>query len=371
MRRYKPVYVIILTLFLLPGLASLSFAASEPLMQAELSGKRIYFSEANGEMSRFDRSPEGLSRYAGLLSIAGAELFTLEWRKGIPADADLIVIPGPLADLTPDQSARLWAYLRNGGRLLLMADPVDPTRNTLNRALPAARGFFELTWADLGIRPRDDVLLQVLDNLDETPTPTASAEESEAEEVTEEAEVQSPAIRLDVMGTAADDSPVTTGVGSSLAFHTTRSIEIDAALSNLTVTPLIFAPDDFYGETGYNELVADGLLEFNIGTDTGFERHMLAVGVEEDSSGLRVVLIGDRDFARNGSGMVTSPFYSGAFVYPDNARFLLNATAWLLESTPPTVDFESPAATATATITPTVTPIPPTETPEPAATPGS
>ena len=33
-----------------------------------LDGYKIYFTEANGEASRFDRSAEGLSRFAGLLS---------------------------------------------------------------------------------------------------------------------------------------------------------------------------------------------------------------------------------------------------------------------------------------------------------------
>lgn len=79
-----------------------------------LDGKNIYFSEAFGEASRFDRGPTGLSRFAGLLRLLGANLYTLEWRTGIPADADLLVIAGPLTDIGPDQTAWLWAYLQNG-----------------------------------------------------------------------------------------------------------------------------------------------------------------------------------------------------------------------------------------------------------------
>jgi len=62
----------------------------------------------------FDRSDLGLSRFAGLLSQLGANLFTLEWRTGFPTDADLIVIAGPVADLAPDQIARLWAGVPAG-----------------------------------------------------------------------------------------------------------------------------------------------------------------------------------------------------------------------------------------------------------------
>jgi len=52
-----------------------------------LDGKNIYFSEAFGEASRFDRGPTGLSRFAGLLRLLGANLYTLEWRTGIAAVA--------------------------------------------------------------------------------------------------------------------------------------------------------------------------------------------------------------------------------------------------------------------------------------------
>ena len=64
----------------------------------------------------------GLSRFAGLLSQLGANLFTLEWRTGFPTDADLIVIAGPTTDLAPDQIARLWSYMNNKGRVLLLAN---------------------------------------------------------------------------------------------------------------------------------------------------------------------------------------------------------------------------------------------------------
>ncbi len=64
-----------------------------------LDGKNIYFTESAQEASRFDRSDAGLSRFAGLLSQLGANLYTLEWRTGFPTDADLIVIAGPVTDL--------------------------------------------------------------------------------------------------------------------------------------------------------------------------------------------------------------------------------------------------------------------------------
>ncbi len=123
---------------------SLSF---HPVVQADallqdvprLDGMNIYFTEAAGEASRFDRSDVGLSRFAGLLSQLGANLFTLEWRTGFPSDADLIVIAGPTSDFAPDQIARLWSYMNNKGRVLLFADAVLSNRGRvefLQRLVP-------------------------------------------------------------------------------------------------------------------------------------------------------------------------------------------------------------------------------------------
>ena len=70
--------------------------------------------------------------------------------------------------------------------------------------------------------------------------------------------------------------------------------------------------------------------------------------------------VGDREFATNGGGFETSPPYSGAFLYPGNVRFMLNAIAWLLDAEPVAgeVSFPEPGPTATPTLTPTPTPTP-------------
>ena len=131
-----------------------------------LTGVHIYFSQDSSEASLFDRSSDGLSRMAGLFQQLGAEMTTLDWHFDIPADASLVIIPGPTKDLTGEQMARLWVYLINGGKLLLFADPLAASTSAgvtvidSNKALTSAKGFFELTWADFGIRGQDDVLLQ-------------------------------------------------------------------------------------------------------------------------------------------------------------------------------------------------------------------
>src|SRR5688500_9578112 len=96
-------FSLVLAVFLLSGIfsaanfESLTAQAQDVLgMLPDLSEANIYFSETYQEMSQFDRGDNGISRFAGLLRLAGANLFTLEWRKGIPADADLVVIASPV-----------------------------------------------------------------------------------------------------------------------------------------------------------------------------------------------------------------------------------------------------------------------------------
>lgn len=324
----------------------------------ELAGAHIYFSESSNEASIFDRSEEGLSRVAGLLQQLGAELFTLDWRFDIPADADLVVIAGPTRDLSPEQMARLWVYLVGGGRLLLIAEPLvvstsqGVTSIEANRALQATRGFFELTWADFGIRGRDDVLIH-------------------EDEVSTAGEITPEDLLTDFVSTVDETSVIQIEPDDTLAFFGARSIEFDASIQPYRVTPLVYADPAFYGETAYGDFVETGILEFNVGADLRGPELAVAVAVELETIGARIILIGDRQFVTNGNGLQTSPPNSPNFVYPGNVRFTLNSIGWLLGnesglSIPLT--FSTPAPTATdAPMIPTNTPAP-TESLEPEAT---
>jgi hypothetical protein len=80
------------------------------------------------------------------------------------------------------------------------------------------------------------------------------------------------------------------------------------------------------------------------------------------------VLLNDIDFLRNGGGFITSPTYSGSFVYPLNVHFMVRSVAWLLDREPANISLPTPGPTATPTVTPSPTPTPlPTATPDPAA----
>jgi hypothetical protein len=335
-----------------------TLVSAEALLQEtpRLEGVNIYFTEAGGEASRFDRSDAGLSRFAGLLRQLGASLYTLEWRTGFPSDADLIVVVGPQTDFAPDQIARLWAYVNNGGKLLLLANPVVESRSS---ALPATSGLFQLMWADFGLRAVADYL--IIDNGVPPEAPAPAEGETPAP-------VAPRIVNRFISTNLNAQHPITSGLQGELAFFGARSLEVDSAIQGFIVTPLAFADAAFYGESDFARFTRDGTLEFNIGTDTTAGNLAVAGAFDDPRSGARIVLVGDADFARNGTGLQTAPRYSAGFVYPGNVRFLLNAVTWLVNAESVTLEFPTPGATETPTITPTQTPTrTPTGTPTSAA----
>jgi len=298
--------------------------------------------------------------------LMGANTFTLEWRKGIPLDANLIVIPNPRRELTSEMVARLWAYLQRGGRVLLTFDALDSSG--FSNRVPA--GLFELTWNDLGIRGRGDVLALPGDLRTITRTAADGSQTT----------LEAPILTTNFLTQrVADDHPITAGLLTtsegqdnlnSLFFNGARSIELNGALAFASITPLIFTDDiGIYGETAFNDYILAGFSEFNIGLDTAPGELILAAAYEDPQLRARMVFISDGDFITNGGGFVTSPSYSGSFVYPHNVQFMIRSVAWLLEREVMSIALPTPAPTATPTITPSPTPTPtPTATSTPTST---
>jgi uncharacterized repeat protein (TIGR01451 family) len=366
-------------LFLITILITIGFSLTPAPAQAELllqdtprlDGYKIYFTEADGEASRFDRSDVGLSRFAGLLSELGATLETLEWRTSFPSDADLIVIAGPAQDLDASKTARLWTYLNNGGKLLFLAEPLAWERQR-PRGLGLESGIFQLLWTDLGVRVRNDIVLTegvvptflpapVVQEVPAAEVVTADATAEVSAEATAEAAAVptatqpfAPAPQLNfTTQDLSDDSAITEDLGQPLAFFTARSLEIDLAVRDYPVQPLAFSSSEFYGENNFPDFYDTGVAVYNIGQDVPPGFLPLAAAYENPNTNSRLVLIGDRDFATNSGGMQSSPPNTGAFLYPGNVRFLLNSVTWLLGVEPVEISLPTPGATSTPTMVPT------------------
>jgi len=344
--------VMVIMLLVMMGGVSASPAPAEAILagRPRLDNYQIYFTEANTEASRFDRSDVGLSRLGGLLERLGANMYTLEWRNGIPADADLIIIAGPVGDFTPEQTARLWAYLTNqGGRLLVLADPLI----NKTKAFPSNKGLFELTWTDLGIRAMDNILVTEGEMRTIVPEPE---EVDEGEPTSTPAPAfEAPILLTDFVSVnLATGRPLTQNIDGGLAFFGARALEVDESFQITEASALVFANSNFYGETDFNDYLNTGAVTYLPGEeDTPRGMYPVAAVAQNPETGMRIVLIGDRDFATNGKGLQTAPANSPSFVYPGNVGFLLNAITWLLDAEAVEMSFPTPGPTGTPTLTPT------------------
>ncbi len=218
----------------------------------------------------------------------------------------------------------------------------------------------------MGLRGRDDVL--VLQGELHSVVPPGDTVRAETPTPTPLPAVELPALVPDFLASTINTfHPIASGVDGELFFNTARSLEIDAAPRESQVTPLVYAPEDAYGESDFKTYLTSDFAEYNIDKDTAPGNLVLAAAMDDIATGTRIVLVGDRDFATNGGGLQTSPPYSGSFLYPGNVRFLLNSITWLLgvDSAVDQITFSTPGPTVTPTMvpSPTATPIP-TETTE-------
>jgi ABC-type uncharacterized transport system involved in gliding motility auxiliary subunit len=90
--------------------------------------RRIYFATGDGERRIGDRDRQ--SGYSGAHVALINELYevgevALDTDTPVPADAAALIVAGPRHDLPPGALAQIDAYLRGGGRLLVLLDPGD------------------------------------------------------------------------------------------------------------------------------------------------------------------------------------------------------------------------------------------------------
>jgi ABC-type uncharacterized transport system involved in gliding motility auxiliary subunit len=95
--------------------------------------KKIYFVNGHGERLINDSTREGYSEMRDTLGVGRflVEELNLVEKDKIPADAEIVIIPGPKKDLMTHEIAELENYLRGGGKVLLMLEP-DSTKSLDN-----------------------------------------------------------------------------------------------------------------------------------------------------------------------------------------------------------------------------------------------
>ncbi len=108
--------------------------------------REVVFTTGHGERAP-DEDRDGYRRFATALEHENARIDTASLVGGdVPDATDLAIVAGPRRDLLPVETARLAAYLRRGGAVLLLLEP---------GALPNVAALL----AGMGIRITDDVIV--------------------------------------------------------------------------------------------------------------------------------------------------------------------------------------------------------------------
>jgi len=110
--------------------ALVSFTAEDALASALVAvtretPPRVYLLTGFGERQPEDTGPQGLASAVRFLASHGIETRPLDLaaRGGIPRDAEVLALVGPMRDLFAPEAEALRAWLGGGGRALVLVDP--------------------------------------------------------------------------------------------------------------------------------------------------------------------------------------------------------------------------------------------------------
>ena len=270
------------------------------------SKKRVYFVTGHGEAGPFDEEVEGFSRVRASLedeNIEGLEVL-LANEPEVPTDADAVVIGGPTHSLFERELSMLDTYLRGGGRLLVLADPL--VHSNLEQMLSS--------W---GVELGNDIVVEEQLQL-----------------------FAGPQLGVQPVVTSYGSHPITDELGNEPTIFTlarsVRSVDASNGIVELATT----------GATSWAETDLDAFVDRReVQLDDSVDRSgpiALAVArtfdTEDEGREGRLVVIGDADFARNR--------YIAEFF---NADFFLNAVNWLVgEENFITIDRKLPRASSVA-----------------------
>ncbi|MCC6300035.1 MAG: GldG family protein [Anaerolineales bacterium] len=206
----------------------------------------------------------------------------LEAQK-IPADAQVIVVGGPIAPLSSQAVEALKTYVGSGGSLIVLQDPLAVVEFGDKPDLLAS--YLSESW---GITLNHDV---VIDAQSPTGIYNATAYQYNRHPITEK------------MG----------GIGATFPFA--RSLSLSTGFEGVTATDLIYTTEQAWGETDPSSIEA-GQPAYDPKTEI-VGPMLLAVAAENTTTKGRVVVIGNSTFAVNGN-----------FDFAGNGDLLVNSVDW-------------------------------------------
>lgn len=274
------------------GTARVTEASEQELTKAIRSvlstKKKVYYLAGHGEADPADAEVKGASIAKKALEGENLEIATLVLanQEKVPDDAAAVVIAGPSHNLFARELTALDTYLRGGGSLLVMADPI--VESGLEDQVKA--------W---GITLGKDVIVDQQIQL-----------------------FAGPQVGIEPVVLNYGSHPVTEKMrGQITTFYLARSLA--AAQSGEGTVDLASTGDGSWAETDIDRFVKDSV----VGLDEKDRKGPIAIamartfaqeGAEKKREG-RLIVVGDSDFSRN--RYITSAA---------NGDFLLNMVSWLV-----------------------------------------
>ncbi len=245
--------------------------------------RTVYFLTGHGEHSLTNSGESGLAQFVQALESKsyGVEPLNLAVEAAIPADAAALIVAAPARALSEPELGLIDDYLKSGGALVALIEPSPVTG--LDADLDTLNTYLRDEW---GVYARNDFVVDL-----------ASLHE--------------------YVGLSADygTHPITKRVQTLLTqFPSARSIAIEESVTG--ASELVTTSARSWGETNFETVVEGGPMELDEGTEVAGPL-ALAVALEDSSTGARLVVVGDADFATNGS------FSSGG-----NGDLIINSVDW-------------------------------------------
>ena len=287
------------------------------------SQPKVCFLTGHGERNIHDQDQrDGGSVLKGLLELEGYSTEGISMQLSapeIPADCDVLVInglglQGPRSDLHPAELQAIEAYMKRGGRMLVMLDP-------WRKIVVGNQTEQILAWLRMryGVDVQDGILFspnsknKVVVDLTSNTDPFPDAPDSE------------------FRGCFNVNHKITQNFSERALMQIVRTIDlVDPMPADVYGSLLLRTTPDFYNELDLNTLLSKGQASRSASEQAGALPVADAVTAKTDflvddagqTRDARLVVFGDSDFASN----------SQLTTIPGNLNLMLNTMAWLTES---------------------------------------
>lgn len=258
----------------------------------------VYFLTGHGEFNPDGSGDDSYSQAKATLEKRNYKVSVLNLLVGepIPEDAQVIIIAGPTKPLVDTEVKLLEEYLKRGGSLIAMEDPLPLT--DFGDAPDPLADYFVNNW---GITLGKDIVVDLTAN-QLFGQPLIAVQYQYGEHI----------ITQEMSGMAT-------------LFPAARSVTVDETMVQLNATELVFTSPQSWAETSLASLInamqsgQSPQIEPNEGEDM-LGPIPLAVAAEDTSTQARLVVFGDSDFASNVN-----------FNQYGNSNLFINSVDWATE----------------------------------------